>query len=577
MEIHNKNLYATNNKNRFLWYLSEIERNKIWPLSWVITYKEQAIDSLENYITKQLFNETNQSIQLEDIESSIGFISWWYNNLKKIKKEIQNEQALSPEQKNYIINSIKEIQTRQLLILNWIYIEAEKWWYQLSKQKRNILKNRIQIISQQIRWPRISDSPGEKQLILNEIKNKYTKNNNKINDKEKELINNFLESRNKKPLNKKEKFYKDTKKEKIENNEKGLELKDYANVIKMILEEIYGIKPVIIISHNIDYKTWENIDKNFFDTENNTVYFNKNTDSYDKDLFLNKNNIKDNFKLNIDSDKKNMSWWANMFTIPYISSYLKLDLKSFCKKLEHELGHVFRWRKSKDTLPIIWNKRLDNIAIKESEKGFQNLDGSNLEEWINKFTEEAIDKNIDKMDTKIRYWHIATFIAENYSLKEWIKIMKIYLKLEWMTEERAENTAIERIKRCKRRFPLDEPGAYWKETIYYRNKKNVIDLVKETQNKSDIKKLEKLTKDAFIAKIDEKNIEWFGNIVKDRIKEEDYNKIPYAIGKIIFKKLTEGNINNIQEWDIRFSFNKMNLNTKKALYEILSFTKRNLK
>jgi hypothetical protein len=55
----------------FLDYLSEIERNKIRPLSGEISYKKHEIDSFENYIATQLFNENTSELRQKDVEETI--------------------------------------------------------------------------------------------------------------------------------------------------------------------------------------------------------------------------------------------------------------------------------------------------------------------------------------------------------------------------------------------------------------------------------------------------------------------------------------------------------------------------
>ena len=47
-------------KSVFLNYLSEIERNKIWPLTGELTYKIQEVKSFENYIATQLFYQNTK-------------------------------------------------------------------------------------------------------------------------------------------------------------------------------------------------------------------------------------------------------------------------------------------------------------------------------------------------------------------------------------------------------------------------------------------------------------------------------------------------------------------------------------
>lgn len=574
MESFNKYNYTNNDKDRFLEYLWEIERNKIWPITGAITYKTQEVNSLENYITKEFFNENNKIINIQDIDTCIGFISRGYNNLKTILKDIQQDQVLSEEQKTYIINSIKDIQTRQLMIMNWVYIEAEKGGYKLDPKKRDVLKQRIKLLSEKIRGPNVSEVKEEKQSVLKEIDEKMESNKKRITNQEYKTIINFLNEQ-------KFDFTNKNSKENLNWNnklsEKKISLDKYTMIIKMILEEIYGIKPTLLISHNINFLSWEKNTDNSFNQDKNIVYFKEWLNEKEKENFLKENNINEHFKINIDSDKKNMSAWANNINIPYIDNYLELNIETILKKIEHELKHVFRARKSINTLPITTTKGINNMDIVEQERWFKNTNSTDIEEGIAKFSEEAIDCNIEDMNANIWYGHIATFIAEKYNFDDAKKLMTIYLKLDSFSDEAAEKEAETRIKRVKRFFPLDEPWAYGKETVYYRNKKNIIDLVKDLQIKWKREKLEELTKSAYIAKIDEANIDGFWDVVKDWINEKDYNKIPYEIGKIIYNKLLDKNINEVKKWDIRFSFNEMNYKTKKALCEIISFTKDSIK
>ena len=150
------------------------------------------------------------------------------------------------------------------------------------------------------------------------------------------------------------------------------------------------------------------------------------------------------------------------------------------------------------------------------------------------------------------------------------------MKLDWIDDETAEGQADSRIRRVKRFFPLDEPGAYWKDASYYRSKKNIIKLVQECQKDKDPKKLEEFAKTAYMAKLWEDDIRNFQDTIKSIITKDSYDEIPYEIWKIIYTKLSWESLKELEEKDIRFSINQLNAQQKRALVEILKYTKDSL-
>lgn len=566
-------------KSVFLDYLSEIERNKIWPLSGELSYKKQEVDSFENYIATQLFNENTKKLNLKDVEETIWFIKRWKHNLIELKWEIKNDSFLTEEQKAFLIANIESILTRMELVLKWVYIEAEKWWYKLDSEKRELLVKEVQELSTKIRWPRISDVSHEKFLVLKSIYEKYDEKKDLLSPEEDKTINQFFE-----------KFWvssyfnmiEEDLPWEVENIEWGeklkwkIELSKYVNVIKMILEKIYNI-PCIFVCKWKDFRDWSDITENSFDEKNDIAFLRPDCDDYEISKFKEKNNITDKFCINIDPNKKNLSAWAWAINVPYIQNYKEMDIARFLRLIEHELKHVIRARKSAESLPLDIEKKIDNIPVSEQDKWFKELDSTDLEEWITKFSEEAVSQNIEDMQVDVWIGHIATFIWENYWYNEGKEILKIYLKLDWNDDKSAEKQADTRIRRVKRFFPLDEPGAYWKDTLYYRSKKNIIELVQQCQKDKDPKKLEELAKTAYMAKLWEDDIEKFQDMIKSMTTEESYDEIPFEIWKIIYTKLSWESLKDMEKKDIRFSINQLNIQQKRALVEILKYTKDSLR
>ena len=460
----------------FLDYLSEIERNKIWPLSGEISYEKHQTDSFENYIATQLFDKKKKKLGLSDIEETIWFINWWKNNLLELKQRITNDSFLEKAQRNFLINNIDSILTRMNLVLKWVYIEAEKWWYKLDREKRNELKQEIQKLSVKIWWDRISDT-DEKDLVVKAILEKYNDKNDILSKEECKKMDQFFQ-----------KFkLKDEKRANLGKEDKlewTIDLDKYVHIIKMILEKIYWIQ-CVFVSKWFDFRTWVEITENSYDEKENIVFIKLDSDDYEINKFLEKNNISEKFRINIDPKKGNLSAWAWAINIPYIQNYKKMNITRFLSLIEHELKHVIRARKSAEALPVNIDKKIDNIDISNKEKWFQELDSTEIEEWITKFSEEAVSKDIEDMQADVWISHIATFIWENYWYTEWKELLKIYLKLDWNDEKTAEEISDIKIRRAKRFFPLDEPGAYGKDTVYYRSKKNVIKLVQQCQKEND--------------------------------------------------------------------------------------------
>lgn len=567
-------------KSVFLDYLSEIERNKIWPLSGEISYKKQQVDSFENYIATQLFNENTKKLNLKDVEETIWFVKWGKHNLLVLKQEITSDSFLTEDQKNFLINNIDSVLIRMELVLKWVYIEAEKWWYKLDKQKRSELLKEIQVLSNKIRWPRVSDVPHEKFLVLKNIHDNFDAKKNVLSEEEQDKINKFFKkfwvSSYFDMLDDESNVWEKQITEKEKKLKWTIDLDKYAYIIKMILEKIYWIS-CVFVSKWYNFRNWAEISENFYDKQENIVFIKSDSDEYEIDKFLEKNNVSEKFRINIDPNKKNLSAWAWAINVPYIQSYKTMEITRFLSLIEHELKHIIRARKSVGTLPLTIDKKIDNIVVSDQDKWFKEVDSTDLEEWITKFSEEAVPQNIEDMQIDVWIWHIATFIWENYWYEEWKELLKIYLRLDWNDEKTAEKEADTRIRRVKRFFPLDEPGAYWKDTLYYRSKKNIIELVQQCQKENNTAELEELAKTAYMAKLGGKDIQEYQDMIKSMTTQETYDSIPYEIWKIIYTKLSWESLKEMETHDIRFSINKLDTQQKKALIEILKYTRENLK
>ncbi len=570
----------------FLDYLSGIERNKIWPLSGEISYKKYQTDSFENYIATELFNtelfnKNKKRLNFRDIDETIWFVNWWKDNLVELRERIRNDSFLEEDQRKFLINNIDSILTRMELVLKWVYIEAEKWWYKLDRDKRNELKQEVQKLCNKIWWPRVTDESHEKFLVLKHIHDKFNEKKDLLSDEEQKIISQFFERFKISPYFNMLDDSDDNTENKSDEKEEKLEwitinLDKYVYIIKMILEKIYWI-PCVFVSKWQDFRTWEKILENSYDEDENIVFINWDSVDYDVNKFIEKNNILEKFRITIDPKKGNLSASAWNLNVPYKQDYKNMNITKFLSLIEHELKHVIRARKSSKALPVNIDKKIDNISLSKQEKWFEEYEATEIEEWITKFSEEAVYQNIEDMQADVSIWHIATFIWENYWYDEWKELLKIYLKLDWNDEENAEKIADTRIRRVKRFFPLDEPGAYWKDTLYYRSKKNIIELVQQCQKDKDPKKLEELAKTAYMAKLWEDDTKKFQNMIKSMTTEASYNEIPYEIWKIIYTKLSWESLNDIEKKDIRFSINRLDVQQKRALAEILKYTRENLK
>ncbi len=570
----------------FLDYLSGIERNKIWPLSGEISYKKYQTDSFENYIATELFNtelfnKNKKRLNFRDIDETIWFVNWWKDNLVELRERIRNDSFLEEDQRKFLINNIDSILTRMELVLKWVYIEAEKWWYKLDRDKRNELKQEVQKLCNKIWWPRVTDESHEKFLVLKHIHDKFNEKKDLLSDEEQKIISQFFERFKISPYFNMLDDSDDNTENKSDEKEEKLEwitinLDKYVYIIKMILEKIYWI-PCVFVSKWQDFRTWEKILENSYDEDENIVFINWDSVDYDVNKFIEKNNILEKFRITIDPKKGNLSASAWNLNVPYKQDYKNMNITKFLSLIEHELKHVIRARKSSKALPVNIDKKIDNISLSKQEKWFEEYEATEIEEWITKFSEEAVYQNIEDMQADVSIWHIATFIWENYWYDEWKELLKIYLKLDWNDEENAEKIADTRIRRVKRFFPLDEPGAYCKDTLSYRSKKNIIELVQQCQKDKDPKKLEELAKTAYMAKLWEDDTKKFQNMIKSMTTEASYNEIPYEIWKIIYTKLSWESLNDIEKKDIRFSINRLDVQQKRALAEILKYTRENLK
>lgn len=371
-------------------------------LSWILSYKKTTNSEIESYISVKFFNNQTKEVTEEDISKAKELINTQIKKFHELKKELFEENFLNEIQKNLLLNIINWNVRKLILFKYAIYIEAEKWWYKLDqKEKIQYLKN-IERIETIIYWPKITNNPKEVEIIMTHLQNLFEKNQNKLNDDEKQIFGNFF---NKFPdrskLNKANLTNEDE-----ENNWNLWKLKsiEACKIFKKVFEIYWIDTKIIIINDEI----------NKFKKENNIFYIPWSFNEKQIEEIYKNEWIKDKMKIIVDpkATSVSMAFEKQRMTMPDDGW---LSIKKICVLIDHEIGTHF--------LSSVNNKKILNI---ESD------DYLSVQEGVAVLNQRLITESIK--DTNINeplISNISTFIGENYNFKDTKELLKIYNKLNW--------------------------------------------------------------------------------------------------------------------------------------------------
>lgn len=380
-------------------FLSNIQDIKKWESNnlfwWIITYNSNNV-ALEFFPEWIVTNETIfQKIQeFEKME----------NQLNKILKELQWSE-LSDVEIDFVQNIIETMFYQIQYFKKSIYFEAEKsGQFSFSPEEQEKLLKEINNLQNLVYGEEISKNPEEVQMILNEISQKFLKNQENLSDEEKNIIEGFFEKFNYK-LPKKSKntlpenhILKNTffgSKNPKENKEK---INDFIQIIGKIFE-LYGL---------------------------------------------------DDWQIDISEDKTNfsVSYSENKIFVPK-TKITTTSIFRLLQLIDHEIGvHTIRGHNTNHSLQTTGPNYLD------------------YEEWLATHSEMSFENEISEIWWNITEHHITTFIAENYNANDTEKILQIWYKING--SKNYEKDASNRMKRVKRFVSWKLPGANRKDVSYTR-------------------------------------------------------------------------------------------------------------
>lgn len=156
------------------------------PLSWIIKY----IENQEWFINENFF-WNNKIITQTIIDEKLNEFDKKLLEIKKLKKETLLLK-LSEVEKKFLINSLNITGLKYILFKNSIYLEAEKYWFDLTQNDRKKYLKNINRLQDIIYGPEISSIDSEKEAILDNLKDFFLDNESKLSQDEKQIFASFL-------------------------------------------------------------------------------------------------------------------------------------------------------------------------------------------------------------------------------------------------------------------------------------------------------------------------------------------------------------------------------------------------
>lgn len=230
-------------------------------------------------------------------------------------------------------------------------------------------------------------------------------------------------------------------------------------------------------------------------------------------------------------------------------------LKRIFQLIDHEIWtHIIRWYNTNKTTISTWEWYLE------------------AEEWFATTTELLFDNTIDEITFLPTIHHITIFIAENRNWEETQKILKIYFKLTWLSEDKAQKESLDRMFRVKRFVSLYEIWANRKDVSYTRWQSQIIDFFQKSSD--EIRK--EFLRDFYYSKLAIEDI-WLVKEFRESLAvDENELRYPLWIWKILYKKLSGEKIflKSLQEEDFRFkNIEKLEFSIKRKIVNILNLLK----
>lgn len=510
-----------------------------------------------NGINKSFFSESIEKVTQRDIDNAILFLNSYLQQFKRLAKEVQESVFINDVQKKLFLWTLQSFGLKVILFKCAVYIEGEKWWYELNQKDKQIYLKTIDKIEKLVYWPKISEIPEEVDVIMTSLAHLYQSNKDKIAIEDQAYFTGFLE-----------KFPRRSwKAEETVSNKNRLWKINQENFAKLLQKwlNIYGIaSDVLKISEDISEIKQEN-GIIYLPTKNPTTEKERSKSElesvykkfwYQPDVLKIKIHKCSAIEVDIPSNEINIP--AN---INYYSVIRSLEL------LSHEIvTHAVTWTNKKNKFNL------------ESDTYLE------LQEWIAMLNEKAVTTEIKNISVEPTVHHISTFIWENYDTTDTNHLLQIYYKLQG--KKNFWTLAKNRTERVKRFHANDQKWANGKDIVYRRG---ITDSLNYIQNldANTIEDIKTLQQDIFnfnvgkLGKNEIKNvpelIEWFDITPQNII-------LPADIGKLLLWLLEKNSpngkwikITNTTLWenDIRFkaSLPEQNLNyqQKKLLLEMRHF------
>ena len=531
-----------------------IKSNIEQPLWGILNY------AAPNSINKSFFAEHIDKVTQRDIDNATLFFNSYLQQFKRLSKQVQESSFLNEVQKKLFLSTLHSYSLKLILFRSAVYIEGEKWWYELdAKDKLQYLRN-IERIETLVYWPKISEKPEEVNKIMSAVDTLYQKNKDKIGNEEQKQFSAFLQRFPSRKNETKEKTISSTNRFGKLNQEnfarllqKGLAMYAIESHIVKVSEKISEIKEEngILYIPGISSITWkaqtkeelENIYQKFW---------------YKKDILRLYIHTCSAIEVNIPGKEINIPSSAN-----YYSVIRALELLS-----HEEITHAITGTNKQNKFDL------------ESDTYLE------LQEGVAMLNEKAVTTDIKDISAAPTIHHISTFIGENYNKEDTYDLLKIYYTLQG--KKNAESLARNRTERVKRFHANDQAWANRKDVVYRRGMLDVLDYIQhlDANKVEDIKSLQQNIFNFYIWKLGKEEvknaqelIEWFDITPKNII-------LPADIGKILLLTLEKSSpdgkwikIHNdtIGNNDIRFkaSLPEQNLSytQKKLLIEMREFIK----
>ena len=170
--------------------VGEIFQKYPHPLEWS-TFFEVIEDKV---ISTNFFPEAveKQQVEFEDIKKAEQCIQEDINYLKNVKKALEENKEYKNSYKNMLIRKINEWVIGLYFLQNAIWIEAEKWGYELNEETKQQKHHRVQFLSSALYWPEISRTPNEVNAVKSKINKDFSKGFQNLSESEQEEFNKFF-------------------------------------------------------------------------------------------------------------------------------------------------------------------------------------------------------------------------------------------------------------------------------------------------------------------------------------------------------------------------------------------------